>query len=53
MEWKKLHNEELHNLYTSFHVIYVIKSGMTGRECSIRRTTEWFKKSGLETSRKI
>jgi hypothetical protein len=26
-EWRRLHNEELHNLYASLNVIRVIKSG--------------------------
>jgi hypothetical protein len=26
--WRKLHNEELHNLYTSPSIIIIIKSGM-------------------------
>jgi hypothetical protein len=30
--WRRLHNEELHNLYTSPHIIRVIKSrSMNGK----------------------
>jgi len=25
--WRKLHNEELHNLYTSLNIVRMIKSG--------------------------
>jgi hypothetical protein len=28
-DWRKLHNEELHNLYSSTHTITIIKSGRT------------------------
>jgi hypothetical protein len=28
-EWRKLHNEELHNLYSSLSIIRIIKSRMT------------------------
>jgi hypothetical protein len=30
--WRRLHNEELHNLYASPNVIKVIKSGKMGWE---------------------
>jgi hypothetical protein len=35
--WRKLHNEELHNLYTSPNIIRVIKSRMEemSRACSM------------------
>jgi hypothetical protein len=26
--WRRLHNEELHNLYSSLNIIRVVKSGM-------------------------
>jgi hypothetical protein len=29
-EWRKLHNEELHNLYSSPHIIRMIKSRRMG-----------------------
>jgi hypothetical protein len=32
--WRKLHNEELHNLYSSPNVIRIIKEDEIGRACS-------------------
>jgi hypothetical protein len=32
--WRKLHNEELHNLYSSPSVIRMIKTREMGRTCS-------------------
>jgi hypothetical protein len=33
-DWRRLHNEELHNLYASSNVIMVIKSREMGGTCS-------------------
>jgi hypothetical protein len=33
-EWIKLHNEELHNLYSSPNIIRMTKSRRIGRACS-------------------
>jgi hypothetical protein len=33
-EWRKLHNEELNDLYSSLHIIQVIKLRRIGGECS-------------------
>jgi hypothetical protein len=32
-EWRKLHNEELHNLYSSPDIIRQVKGNEVGREC--------------------
>jgi hypothetical protein len=32
--WRKLHNEELHNLYSSPSIIRMIKDDEMGRACS-------------------
>jgi len=32
--WRRLHSEELHNLYASAVIVRVIKEGEMGRECS-------------------
>jgi hypothetical protein len=34
--WRKLHNEELHNLYSSPSIIRMIKSRRMSRACSTR-----------------
>jgi hypothetical protein len=33
-DWRKLHNEELHNLYSSPSIIRMIKDDEVGRACS-------------------
>jgi hypothetical protein len=33
-DWRKLHNEELHKLYSSSNIIRMIKSRRMGRACS-------------------
>ena len=33
-EWRKLHSEELNDLYYSPNIVRVTKSRMTGRACS-------------------
>jgi hypothetical protein len=33
-EWRKLHNEELHNLYSSPDMIRQVKANEVGRACS-------------------
>jgi hypothetical protein len=38
--WRRLHNEELHDLYTSPHVIRVIKSRRLKRDVHVARTGE-------------
>jgi hypothetical protein len=30
-DWRKLHNEELHNVYSSLNIIRIIKSRLTAR----------------------
>jgi hypothetical protein len=41
--WRRLHNEELHNLYTSPNIVTVIKSKTEiGGECSTHRGDEKF-----------
>jgi hypothetical protein len=32
-EWRRLHNEELYDLYSSPNIIRVIKNNKMGREC--------------------
>jgi hypothetical protein len=32
-EWRKLHSEELHNLYSFPHIISQVKTNEVGREC--------------------
>jgi hypothetical protein len=41
-EWKTLHNEELHNLYTSLYIIRVIQiyENEMGRACSMHGRNE-------------
>jgi hypothetical protein len=36
--WRRLHNEEFHNLYTSPNIIWVIKSRRMGRTGHVART---------------
>jgi hypothetical protein len=38
--WKKLHNKELHNLYSSFNIIRMIKSTRMGRSGHVARMGE-------------
>jgi hypothetical protein len=33
-DWRKLHNEELHNLYSSPNIIRMIKADEMGRACN-------------------
>jgi hypothetical protein len=33
-EWRKLHNEELHKLYSSPDIIRQVKANVVGRACS-------------------
>jgi hypothetical protein len=35
--WRRLHNEELHNLYTSLNIIKVIREYEMGGACSMCR----------------
>jgi hypothetical protein len=37
VEWRKLHNVELHDLHFSTHIIRVIISRIDGRACSTNR----------------
>jgi hypothetical protein len=39
-EWRKLHNEELHDLYSSPSIIRIIKSRRTRRTDHVARTGE-------------
>jgi hypothetical protein len=39
-EWRKFHNEELHNLYSSTNIIKQIKSGRLGWEGHVERMGE-------------
>jgi hypothetical protein len=34
-EWRRLHNKELYALYSSSHIIWVIKKIEMGRACSL------------------
>jgi hypothetical protein len=34
-EWRKLHNEELHNLYSSPDIIRQVKANEVGRACGM------------------
>jgi hypothetical protein len=39
--WRKLHNEELHNLYSSSNIIRMLKSrSMGGRACNMHWVDE-------------
>jgi hypothetical protein len=40
--WRNLHNEELHNLYTSANMIIInkLKEGEVGRECNMNESEE-------------
>jgi hypothetical protein len=53
-DWRKLHNEELHNLYFSPNIVRIIKSRrMTGRTCSTNRgEEEYIQVFSEETKRK-
>jgi hypothetical protein len=39
-EWRKLHNEELHNLYSSPDIIRQVKANEVGGVCSTHRRGE-------------
>jgi hypothetical protein len=39
-DWRRLHNEELHNLYTSLHIVKVIKSRRIGLAAHVARIGE-------------
>jgi hypothetical protein len=39
-DWRRLHNEELHNLYASPNIIRVIKSGKRRWAVNVARTIE-------------
>jgi hypothetical protein len=39
-EWRKLHNEELHDLYSSLSIIRIMKSRRTGLAGHIARMRE-------------
>jgi hypothetical protein len=41
-EWRKLHNKELHDLYSSPSIIRTIKSRMRGRACSMNGPGEYY-----------
>jgi hypothetical protein len=51
--WRRLHNEELRNLYTSSNIIMVIKSSrMSGRACGTdERDEKCIKHFGRKTRR--
>jgi hypothetical protein len=57
-EWRKLHNEELHNLYLSPDIIRQVKANEVGRACSTHgreeKSVQGFggKARGKETTRK-
>jgi hypothetical protein len=40
--WRRLHNEELHNLHTLPNMVRVIKDGEVGRACSMHGRNERF-----------
>jgi hypothetical protein len=40
--WRKLHNEELHNLYSSSTIVRVIKSGRTRWAAHVARMGFWW-----------
>jgi hypothetical protein len=46
--WRKLHNEELHNLYTSQNIIRVIKSEHVAWMAEMRNTIFWLENLGLD-----
>jgi hypothetical protein len=39
-EWRKLHNEELHNLYSSPDIIRQVKANEVGRTCGMHERGE-------------
>jgi hypothetical protein len=39
-DWRKLHNEELHNLYSSPKIIRIVKDDEMGRACNTNRGEE-------------
>jgi hypothetical protein len=39
-DWRKLHNEELHNLYSSPNIIIMLKSRRMDRTCGTHRGEE-------------
>jgi hypothetical protein len=50
--WRKLHNEELHNLHTSSSIIRIIKSGRISGAGHVARVAEKTKTRRKETIRK-
>jgi hypothetical protein len=40
-DWRKLHNEELHNLYSSTNIIRMIKSWRMRLSGHVARIAEW------------
>jgi hypothetical protein len=51
--WRKLHNEELHNLYSSSNIIRMIKSRRMSRTCSTNgREDEFIEDIGGKAIRK-
>jgi hypothetical protein len=52
--WRKLHNEELHNLYSSPSIIrnYQVKEAETGRACSMNGARECIQDIGGKARRK-
>jgi hypothetical protein len=57
-DWRKLHNEELQNLYSLPNMIRIIKPGRmrwTGHVARMRqkRNTYWWESHKKETTRKI
>jgi len=49
--WRRLHNEKLHNLYTSLNVIRVVEEDGIGGTCSTHGRDNYIKNLGQKTRR--
>jgi hypothetical protein len=50
--WRKLHQEELHNLYSSPCIIIIILSRRIGRACNTHGDVEYIYDSGRKVAEK-